>query len=122
MDAATLLRTARLRRGLTQSEVAARARTSQPVVSAYEHGAREPSVETLRRLIGGTGERLVIGLAERVPALPPLATPERHAAALVDVLLLADAVPRRTPPARVVTFPRMDSSSASPPAAGSPRR
>lgn len=110
MDAADLLRRARQRNGLTQGQLAVRAGTSQPVISAYEHGARDPSVTTLRRLVAGAGERLEIGLADRpTGGLPALGSPEAHAAALVDVLLLADAIPRRRPPA-ALAFPRIDST------------
>lgn len=110
MDAAAIVRTARLRHGLTQAQLAARVGTSQSVISAYEHGVRDPSTSTLRRLVAGTGERLELGLAERRPDVTPLPTPEAHAAALVDVLLLADAVPRRRPPGPLA-FPRIDSGS-----------
>lgn len=111
MNAAHLVRTARRRGGLTQSQLAARVGTSQPVISAYEHGARDPSIETLRRIVAGTGSRLSVGLADRSPDLPPLGSVEAHAAALVDVLLLADAVPVRRAP-DPLTFPRIDSGVA----------
>lgn len=108
MDAATLLRTARRRQGLTQAQVAARAQTSQPVISAYEHGRRDPTTATLRRLVAATGEHLELRLAPEPPDIPPATTPEEHAARLVDVLLLADALPhRRTGP---LTFPRIRST------------
>ena len=110
MDAATLVRTARLRRGLTQAELATRTGTSQPVISAYENGGRDPSIGTLARLVAGTGSRLVLGVADQPSDLPPLTTPEARSAAIVDVLLLADAVPRRRTAERQPTFPRMDSS------------
>lgn len=35
-------------------------------------------------------------------------TPEEHSAALIDVLLLADAIPNHRPPGPL-TFPRIDS-------------
>lgn len=95
MDAATLIRQARARHGLTQAALARNAATSQPVVSAYEHGRRDPSIETLRRLVAAAGDRLQVGLAAVVPDLPPPASPAEHARRLVDVLLLADAVPSR---------------------------
>ncbi|MFN8051855.1 MAG: helix-turn-helix transcriptional regulator [Acidimicrobiales bacterium] len=109
MDAATLLTTARRRRHLTQAQLAARAGTSQPVISAYEHGHRDPSVATLRRLLAGAGERLELRLAPPTPDNPPLPTPAAHAEALVDLLLLVDALPAR--PAGALTFPRIDSTS-----------
>jgi transcriptional regulator with XRE-family HTH domain len=112
MDAATLVRTARHRSGLTQAQLAARVGTSQPVISAYEHGTRDPSTATLRRLVAGTGAHLELRLAQRVSDLPTLASPEQHAAALVDVLLLADAIPVRRPPGPL-RFPRLDSGRPS---------
>lgn len=111
MDAATLVRTARVRHGLTQSELARRVGTSQPVISAYENGARDPSTGTLARLVAGTGEQLVLGVVDRRSDLPPLTTPEARSAAVIDVLLLADAVPRRRPAEPHPTFPRMDSTA-----------
>jgi len=112
MDAASLLRTARHRRGLTQAQLAARAGTSQPVISAYEHGVRDPSTATLTRLVAATGDRLELRLAERTPDLAPLGSPGAHGNALVDVLLLADAIPRRrTRPGPA--FPRIDSGRPS---------
>lgn len=57
-----MLRRARDRTGLSQSEVARRAGVAQSVISAYEAGHRQPSVVTLARLIGATGHRLVLGL------------------------------------------------------------
>jgi transcriptional regulator with XRE-family HTH domain len=97
-----LLRTVRRRRGLSQAELARRAGTSQPVISAYEHGRRDPTVGTLRRLIEATGERLQLGADLPPTDLPPPGTAEEHARRLLDVLSIADAVPvrRRTPTLR----------------------
>src|SRR4051794_27351026 len=109
MDAAAILRRARTGAGLTQTQLAARADTSQPVISAYEHGRRDPSVTTLRRLIAATGAELDLGVATRDHGRVPRAlTDEQRASRLVDVLLLADAIPkrRRRPP---LAFPRLAS-------------
>lgn len=46
---------------------------TQPVISAYEAGRREPSVTTLSRLVTATGHELqlvVVPLADREPGLP----------------------------------------------------
>ncbi len=43
---------------MSQSELAARAGTSQPAVSRYESGASSPSVKTLERLLAAAGARL----------------------------------------------------------------
>jgi transcriptional regulator with XRE-family HTH domain len=55
LDAARLLRTARERAGLTQRELARRARTSQSVVARIEAGQTSPSTATLSRLLGASG-------------------------------------------------------------------
>ena len=55
-----IIRAVRRRQGLTQAELARRAGTSQPVVSAYEHGHRDPTCATLRRLVEAGGEQLVL--------------------------------------------------------------
>ena len=51
---------ARVRRaaGLSQRELARRAGTSRPTVSAYERGRKSPSLETLERLLAGAGYEL----------------------------------------------------------------
>ena len=108
MEPAELLRTARRRHGLSQVALAARAGTSQPVISAYERGRRDPTSRTLRRLVAAAGDRLEMRLAPEPPALPPPASPEEHAHRLVDVLLLADAVGHRE--RSPLTFPRIDST------------
>jgi len=62
--AAVLLRAARLRAGLSQAELGRRAGVTQSVVSAYESGARQPSVPTLARLVAATGLELDMRLSE----------------------------------------------------------
>jgi transcriptional regulator with XRE-family HTH domain len=54
-DAANLLREARRRAGLTQRELAKRAGTAQSVVARIERGLRDPSWQTLERLIAAAG-------------------------------------------------------------------
>ena len=107
MEPAELLRVARRRSGLSQAELGARAGTSQPVISAYEHGRRDPTTRTLRRLVAAAGERLELRLAAEPPDIPPPANSEDHAARLVDVLLLADAIGHRN--RSPLAFPRIDS-------------
>jgi len=94
---------------LTQAELARRAGTSQPVVSAYEHGRRDPTFGTLQRLVAAGGERLVIDAAALPDGPPPPGDDHEHSRRLVDVLLLVDAVParRRSP---VLRAPRLVSS------------
>lgn len=95
MEPASLIRAVRRRHGLSQAELALRAGTSQPVVSAYEHGRRDPSYQTLRRLIEAGGERLHLDAAPPSSGLPAPADEKEHARRLLDVLSLADAVPAR---------------------------
>lgn len=58
VDAATLIRNARVRHGLTQATLARRAGTTQKQVSRIERGEISPSVATLSRLLRAMGERL----------------------------------------------------------------
>ncbi|MGI9188118.1 MAG: helix-turn-helix domain-containing protein [Gaiellales bacterium] len=58
MSAAALIREARSAAGLTQTELARRAGTSQPAVVRYESGETSPSVATLERLLRAAGQRL----------------------------------------------------------------
>ena len=64
----SLLREARTRAQLSQSDVARRAHVAQSVVSAYESGRREPAFTTLERLIAATGHRLDVRLEPAVDA------------------------------------------------------
>ena len=109
MTPAQLIATVRRRRGLTQLQLARRAGTSQPVVSAYEHGRRDPTFGTLSKLIEASGERLVIDARPHATDLPPAASAEEHARRLVDVLSVADAIPVRRR-SRLLHAPRLVSS------------
>lgn len=62
--AGALLREARQRAGLSQVELGRRAGVAQSVVSAYESGARQPSLPTLARLVESTGLELAVHLTE----------------------------------------------------------
>jgi predicted nucleotidyltransferase/DNA-binding XRE family transcriptional regulator len=70
-----LLRDARRRAGLTQVELARRAGVTQSVISAYESGARQPSLPTLSRLVAATGLELAVGLRKPVAARGRLTGP-----------------------------------------------
>jgi transcriptional regulator with XRE-family HTH domain len=109
VNAATIIRTVRRRQGLTQAELAQRAGTSQPVISAYEHGRRDPSYETLRRLVEAAGERLRVEAVRPRPDQPPPASAEEHGRRLLEVLTLADAIPARRRPT-VLAAPRLIST------------
>ncbi len=68
----SLLREARTRANLSQTDVARRAEVAQSVVSAYESGRREPAFGTLERLIAATGHRLDVRLEPTPGARPGL--------------------------------------------------
>jgi uncharacterized protein len=69
-SAGALLRTARLRAGLTQIELAVLAGVAQSVISAYESGKREPSFRTLSTLIEAAGFELDASLKPSPPSSP----------------------------------------------------
>jgi predicted nucleotidyltransferase/DNA-binding XRE family transcriptional regulator len=78
LNSADLLRAARQRARLSQTDLARRAGIAQSVISVYESGRREPSLPTLTRLIEATGHQLaidVVAVPERALGLPdsPLA-------------------------------------------------
>ncbi len=56
----TLLRDARERARLSQTDVSRRSGIAQSVISAYESGRREPGVQTLAKLVEATGHQLVL--------------------------------------------------------------
>jgi transcriptional regulator with XRE-family HTH domain len=58
MSAGTLLRETRRRHGLSQKQLANRARTSQAAISRIGRGIVSPSVAPLERLLDLLGERL----------------------------------------------------------------
>jgi transcriptional regulator with XRE-family HTH domain len=60
MSVGRLLRETRRRHGLTQAQLAARARTSQAAISRIERGLVSPSVAMLARLLDLMGEELVL--------------------------------------------------------------
>jgi transcriptional regulator with XRE-family HTH domain len=60
VTAGDLLRDVRRRHGLTQRQLAARARTSQAAISRIERGLVSPSVSTLAELLDLMGEELTL--------------------------------------------------------------
>ncbi|MEJ7796553.1 MAG: helix-turn-helix transcriptional regulator [Nocardioides sp.] len=108
MQTSALLALARRRAGISQAELARRAGTSQPDVSVYERGLRDPGTATLRRLVAATGHRLELGLGAAGSDLPPALDDQERSDRLVDVLGLADALPARARH-RALDAPRMRS-------------
>lgn len=97
MESGALLRDARTRARLSQSDLARRAGVPQSVVSEYEAGKRQPSVPTLARLVAATGHELTLGLERTDPSvrgLPDTALGRRlrqHRQALLDAVHAAGA-------------------------------
>lgn len=58
MAGADLLERVRRAAGLSQEELAHRAGTSRTAVSAYEHGRKSPSLDTVDRLVASAGYEL----------------------------------------------------------------
>jgi transcriptional regulator with XRE-family HTH domain len=109
VEPSRLLEHVRRRSGLTQHELARRAGTSQPVISAYERGHRDPTYGTLRRLVAAGGAELrlsavTLGIAD--DRVPPPVDDDEHGRRLLDVLSLADAIPTR-PRSPVLDAPRI---------------
>ena len=105
MDAATAIKRARLQAGLTQHALAARAGTSQATISAYEAGRKQPSLDTLDRILAATGSRLAVVSRARATREPSREQLERAGRVLRDVMGLADVLPSRHQP--TLAFPRL---------------
>jgi transcriptional regulator with XRE-family HTH domain len=83
MSTAKLLTQARHEARLSQSELAIRARTSRPTLSAYEHGRTSPTMETAARVLAAAGQQLTA-----VPQVEFVKRPlSRGRTALVPTLL-----------------------------------
>jgi len=75
--------------GLTQAELARRTGMQSSVLSAYEHGRRQPSAAALARIARAAGLELTVSpLSDQI-------TLERSGRVLKDVLDLADSMPTR---------------------------
>lgn len=92
MGAENLLTQARRSAGMSQDELARRAHTSRPTLSAYEHGHKSPTLETAARVLAEAGFVLTIQpqvqFAEqitargRVVSVPTSASPAADRASL----------------------------------------
>lgn len=74
-SAATLLREARARHGISQRRLALRAGTSQDAISRIERGVESPTLERLTHLLIVLGERLELGAVPLADAEAGGATP-----------------------------------------------
>ena len=102
VDTGVAIRRAREGAGLSQSQLAERAGTSQAAISVYESGRKKPSVATLGRILEAAGARLA------VEPTPPANRADRltqNGRRLVDVLALAEALPSRH--ARNLRYPSL---------------
>ena len=92
----SLIRFARQQAGYSQARLAAETATAQTAISAYETGAKEPSLRTLRRLLAASGYRLTIEPMAQAQIVEPSARQLAQAGrTLVDVIALAEALPVR---------------------------
>ena len=87
----TLLRAARLDRGISLRELGRRAGTSHATLSAYEQGRKVPSVETFLRILEACGYAVDLHLSPRIR----VADGVERGAELADALTLAAQVPAR---------------------------
>jgi transcriptional regulator with XRE-family HTH domain len=87
--AGELIREIRCESGLRQAELARRAGLPRSVMSAYEHGRRQPGVDALARIAAAVGLELRIA-----PSSAPV-DPVRAGRILAHVLDLAEALPGR---------------------------
>jgi transcriptional regulator with XRE-family HTH domain len=87
--AGDLLRAIRRESGVSQAELARRAGMPRSVLSAYEHGHRQPAVAALARIAAAAGMELRVQRpAERLD-------PARAGEILAQVLDLAERLPQR---------------------------
>jgi transcriptional regulator with XRE-family HTH domain len=86
--AGELIRDIRRRSGLRQAELARRAGLPRSVVSAYEHGRRQPGVDALAKLAAAAEMELRVGARSSVD-------PVRAGRILAQVLDLAESLPGR---------------------------
>jgi transcriptional regulator with XRE-family HTH domain len=100
MTAATTLRAARRRAGLSLRELAGRAGTSHATLSAYEAGRKVPTVETFERVLRAAGFAATIDLGPAVGG----SDPDDRGRELLEVLRLAERFPARHSP--TLTFPK----------------
>jgi len=90
--AGKLIRQIRHESGLRQIELARRSRIPSSVLSAYEHGHRQPSVAALARIARVVGLQVGVG---RVGSVSDEMQPIRAGKILVQVLDLAEQLPYR---------------------------
>jgi transcriptional regulator with XRE-family HTH domain len=103
------LRDARRRAGLTQAALAQRVGTSQATISAYESGAKQPTVQTFSRLLAATGMKLGVEPAPGAIVEPSAAQLAAAARGLAEVIEFAASFPVRFDPE--LRYPRLPAPS-----------
>ena len=93
IDAAVLIRSARLRSGRSLRQLAEAAGTSHSTIATYERGAKVPTVSTLDRLVRACGYEPRVTLAAAGMASDEARL--QRGQELYDALELADAFPVR---------------------------
>ncbi|MBA2440719.1 MAG: helix-turn-helix transcriptional regulator [Thermoleophilaceae bacterium] len=68
-EAAEVIRSARIRSGLTQAQLAERLRTSQSAVARLERPGANPTVATLRRALAAADHGLKLDARPRPPSV-----------------------------------------------------
>lgn len=99
MKADELIRRARLRAGLTQRALAARAETSHATLAAYETGTKVPRTDTLDRILRAAGYVPEVTLRPRADRSP--SAREAKGRELYEALELASKFPLRRRSARL---------------------
>ena len=105
MDTARVIRVARHQAGLTQAELAGLSGTSQATLSAYEHGSKTPTADTLARVLAATGVRLTTVRATAPVRVPSRDELDHRARVLSQVIDLAGRLPGRA--AQPLRYPRL---------------
>ena len=91
MDTGALVATARRRAHLGVRGLARRSGTSHATLLAYERGRVEPSASVATRVVAAAG----FVIEARLRAVPPGSSGTARSQEVVDVLTLAEALPRR---------------------------
>jgi transcriptional regulator with XRE-family HTH domain len=102
--AAALIRQIRREGGVSQAELARRSGIQSSVLSAYEHGRRQPSVSALARIAAAAGQEV------RVDAPSAERSTARSGRILAQVLDLAEQLPYR--PSAKLAYPPLSRAAA----------
>jgi transcriptional regulator with XRE-family HTH domain len=90
---------------VTQTALAGRVGTSQATISAYESGAKQPTVATFERLLSALELRLTVEPAPGAIIEPSAAQLAEAARGLAEVIAFAETFPVRHDPE--LRYPRL---------------